>query len=139
MKTSFAHLCITCQNEEAKERVKALLGEVTPFEEVDGKLIYMELESEDAMEIPAMLEDLVLLLEEHKEALSSAGNLRDCTLEMIARLPLSCSSRACPKGVLEFVREIGATVVMNGEKAVDFDRVFQNVIGYTGVPVLVKA
>ena len=109
---SYSYLSITCTTPEERVAVKDFLSAVTPFDEIDEKLVYMTLKSEDVIPVPTMLEDVICLLEEHKDKLSSVACKFDCKLELVAKSPLHCTVEECAPYILSFAKDIGAAITI---------------------------
>ena len=107
---SYSYLSITCTTPAERVAVKDFLLAVTPFDEIDEKLVYMTLKSDDVIPVPTMLEDVICLLQEHQDKFASVSKNFNCKLELVAKSPLSCTVEKFDSSILSFAKSIGATI-----------------------------
>ena len=110
--TSRTYLVITSTNYTERMAITRYLESVTPFDKIGNKLVYMMLNSQSIISVPEMLDDLVCLLDEHKEKLIEVRQNFNCKLELIARSPISSFVEKCEPHIISFANDIGAEIVI---------------------------
>ena len=113
---SYSHLSITCASPEEHARVREFLADVTPFDDYGDRLIYMPLESEDAVPVSVAIEDVICFLEDHTDKLAKVSKKFDCKLELVAKSPLPYDLAKCDPYIFDFAKQIDAKIKILAKK-----------------------